>query len=282
MKTLTIPKKLAIVNDLSGFGRCSLTVAIPIISAMKVQACPVVTSYFSNHTGYPSYYCKDLSSSMSAYFKQWNQLHLSFDGIYCGYLSDSAQIQMITQFIQTQKERNPDFCIIIDPVMGDNGARYLGVSDSLCAEMKSFVSLADILTPNLTEACLLTDTAYQKHFGESELCLLAQKLKQLGAKKIVITGIPGNNVGEATISNFVYESETCYQLLSNVISGENRPGTGDIFSSIIAANAVKHKDFVQSVKEAATFISLCIQSASSLHIPVSDGVCFENFLDRLL
>lgn len=277
MNTYTIPPKLAIVNDLSGYGRCSLTVALPVISAMKVQGCPLPTSFFSNHMGYPVYFSKDFSNDIPAYLEKWEELSLSFDGIYCGYLNSEKQILLMQTFIQHQKEKNPDCVVLIDPVMGDHGSFYHSVTPAFLAGMKEFISLGDIITPNLTEACLLTDTPYTPASDKSFLSLLAGRLHQTGVGKIVITGIPGNG----SIANYIYESPDSTRLESQPITGESRPGTGDLFASIVAADAVNHTDFMQSIQKAASFVSTCTEASHDLGIPINDGVCFENFLSLL-
>lgn len=277
MNTYTIPPKLAIINDLSGYGRCSLTVALPVVSAMKVQGCPVPTSFFSNHMGYPVYYSHDFSPEIPEYLQKWEELHLSFDGIYCGYLNSQEQIMLIENFILHQKSKNPSCMVLIDPVMGDHGSLYHSVTPDFLEEMKHLISHGDIITPNLTEACLLTDTPYTDSPDEQFLFTLAKKLHVSGAAKIVITGIPGNK----RVANYIYESPGSHMLSSQPLTGESRPGTGDLFASILAADAVNHYDFVQSVQKAAQFVSHCTGASHDLNIPINDGVCFENFLTLL-
>lgn len=158
-----IPKKLLIVNDMTGFGRCSITVALPVISACKVQAIPVPTSIFSNHTGFPSYYKQDLTVYMTDYLKQLDTIVADFDGIYCGYLGSMMQMHIMNDYILKHLTNNTHKpVIIIDPVMGDHGNAYPSISVDFCQQMKQFIHCADLLTPNITEACLLTDTPYQE------------------------------------------------------------------------------------------------------------------------
>ena len=280
----TIPKKLAVINDIAGYGRCSLSVALPVISAMKVQACPVPTSYFSNHMGFPSYFSKDLSDSLNEYLLQWENLNLLFDGIYCGYLNSLAQMKIITSFILFQKKSTESNCkVIIDPVMGDHGTPYKSITSLFCDSMKSFIKYADILTPNLTEACILTDTPYLLHPSEEELFSVASKLQKMGAGKVVITGIPTflSDTNRNGIANYIYESETVCHLLKGEICGESRPGTGDLFASIVASDSVNSMNFSESVKKASDFVRLCTRVSHELNIPTAQGVCFENFISQL-
>ena len=269
-------KKLAIINDFSGFGRCSLTVALPIISVMKVQACPVPTSIFSNHTAYPSFFFDDYTSRMQPYIDEWKKLGLSFDGILSGFLGSVEQIQIVTRFFRDFK--GPETTIIVDPIMGDDGSLYRTYTRQMCVEMRRLIAYADIITPNLTEACFLTETPY--HAGPQhmkELAALAEKLSAMGPEKVVITGICQGD----SIANYCYERGKEPRIRRSHKVGTTRCGTGDVFSSIIAADAVNKVEFSSSVKKASSFVKRCIEKSVELDIPREDGVCFEEFLKRL-
>ena len=269
-------KKIAVINDISGFGRCSIAVSMPIISAMKVQCCPVPTSIFSNHTGFPEFFFDDYTEKMQAYIDNWKKLHLEFHGIQTGFLGSERQIEIVEKFIE-------DFCtphtvVIVDPVMGDHGKTYPTYTPELCQAMKQLVAYADILTPNLTEACILTDTPFHEgHWTMKELEQLAQQLAAQGPEKIVITGVPQKKY----VSNLVFEQGGVPKLLRTLRIGSERSGTGDVFSSIIAADAVNHVPFEQSVRKASRFIKKCILRSIELGLPKTDGVCFEEFLTTL-
>lgn len=283
-----IPPKIAVINSLAGYGRCSVTEALPIISAMKVQACPVPTAIFSNHTGFPTHYGTDFTQHMRGYLSQWDALDLVFDGIYCGFLGNQEQIPIVADFIRRQKEKGCSM-ILVDPVMGDHGRTYRTITAAHCDALKELVSLADIITPNITEACLLTGLPWQESgWQEQELIRLCGKLHDLGPQKIAVTGLrcrtPKNSGG--SFMNFVSQTqdnhplpETTYHIAP--VAGPSRHGTGDIFASIVAADAVKGAPFSASVKKAADFISTCIRASEELQIPETDGVCFENFLHTL-
>lgn len=271
------PKKIAVINDISGFGRCSMTVALPILGAMRVQGCPVPTSILSNHLAFPVCYFDDYTDQMPAYLDAWEQLKLSFDGILCGFLGSVRQIQIVEDFIRRQTASHHPV-IVIDPVMGDHGKAYRTITKEHCNEMKKLVSAADIITPNITEACLLTDTPYRETgWDKASLDRLSQALHAMGPSHIVITGIVEND----TFVNYVsYGDIACSYAVP--IAGESRPGTGDIFASIIAADAVNKTAFLTSVKKTADFIRTCTDASSQAAIPVREGVCFENFLHLLI
>ncbi len=275
--------KLAVINDLTGFGHCSLAVAIPIISVMGVQACPVPTGIFSNHMAFPEWHYTDFTPEMSSYLSVWERLSLSFDGISCGFLGNEALIPALSGFFKQQKETYGT-CILLDPVMGDHGKAYSSVTPSYQKALTGLCSLADILTPNLTEACFLTGTAYPEELLTknnlqpllSLLSGMAAKLHGMGIGKVVITGIKiGNFFG-----NYVSVSDSG-KLLFSPAGGPSRPGTGDIFAAILSADAVKGVPFSDSVKKAAEFVRICTEGSAALNIPIVEGVCLEQYLPLL-
>lgn len=269
-------KKIAIINDFSGFGRCSIVVSLPIISALKVQCCAVPTSIFSNHTGFPEFFFDDYTDKMEQYIVNWKKLGLEFEGITTGFLGSKEQIDIVKRFIENF--RTEQTVVIIDPVMGDYGKPYATYTTAMCAEMRQLVSYADILTPNLTEACILTDTEYRPEtFKPGDIRKIAGKLREQGPEKVVITGI----IQGEYIANYVYEDGRTDKFLKTHKVGTERSGTGDIFSSIIAADAVNGVDFEASVRKASNFIKKCILKSMELEIPQTDGVCFEEFLTSL-
>ena len=268
-------KKIAVINDFCGFGRCSLAVSLPIISAKKIQCCPLPTSVFSNHTGFESFFYTDYTDNMTSYIKEWEKLELSFDGILTGFLGSAGQIDIVKNFLKRFKtDKN---VTVIDPVMGDNGKLYPTYSKELADRMSSLLPFADIITPNLTEACILTKTEYKKDIGKEELTRLCQTLADMGPKTVIISGIER---GE-DLENFIFErdKEPISVFVHKV--GVCRSGTGDVFSSIIAANAVNKMDTVASVRDASDFIAKALKKTNELGIPKTDGICFEEFLKEL-
>ncbi len=268
-------KKIAVINDISGFGKCSLSVALPVISHMGIQCCPLPTSIFSNHTGFESFYYEDFTEHMERYIDEWEKLDLRFNAIASGFLGSDKQIEIVEKFIDRFK--NDDTIIVVDPVMGEDGHTYRTYTKKMCDELKRLAALADILTPNLTEACILTDTPYKAEgWKKSELFELLEKLNSMGAKKIVITGIHSG----AFLSNAVFDDGNFY-IRKQKKAGSFRSGTGDIFSAIIAADAVNGVEFIDSVKKASAFIKRSIINTEMLDIPLTDGVCFEDLLPTL-
>lgn len=274
-------KKAALISDLSGFGRCALTVALPVISKLKVQCCPVPTAILSNHTAYPSYYFDDYTEHMEDYIEEWKKLGLTFDGIGTGFLGSRRQIEIVKGFIRDFSRE--DTVVMVDPIMGDDGKTYATYTKELCGEMKSLVACADVVTPNVTESCILTGRPYHKgSWKEQELLEMAEEMAETGPQKVVITGVPQGSY----IGNFCYEKKDGDRagggrLRRTKRVGETRCGTGDIFAAVILADAVNRVPLERSVKKAADFVKGCISASIDMGVPLTDGVCFEEVLDRL-
>jgi pyridoxine kinase len=270
-------KKIAVINDLSGYGRCSLTVVIPILSALKIQCCPVPTSILSNHTGFPTYFFDDYTEKMPQYIEQWKKLKLSFDGIYSGFLGSEAQIQIVIDMIK--EFRTKESVVIIDPIMGDHGKAYQTYTPEMCNRMKELVGYGNIVTPNLTEACILTGREYPKDgFKRGILGEMAAEIQSLGPESVVITGVKEGGF----VTNVVLEKDGKPQFLRTRHVGNERPGTGDVFSSIVAAYAVRGVPLRDGVRKAANFVKECILKSDELNVPVENGVCFEELLSLLI
>lgn len=285
----TVPR-LAMINDIAGFGRCSTTVSLPVISVMKVQVCPVPTSVLSNHLGFPLCHFDDYTSHMRDYIKVWNELGLTFDGLYCGFLGNEEQIDIVRGFVEMF--RPPLF--LLDPVMGDHGRAYSSITEMHVQKMKELLPLADIITPNITEACLLTGTPWKDgEWTMQELSGLCERLADICQQESVSSGeasvgtvssasivITGIRQGDSLV-NFLWD-DGVYTTVSTPIAGASRPGTGDIFASILAADAVRGETLLTSVQKAANFVGLCITGSEKAGTPVQEGVVFEKYLAALL
>ena len=269
-------KKIAAVNDMTGFGRCSLAASIPIISRLGVQCCAVPTAILSNHTGFPSYFLDDYTQHFSAYTDEWKKLGLRFQGILTGFLGSAEQFAMVERFLSDFT--GEDTIVCVDPVMGDYGRIYSSYTDEMCRAMRRLVSCADVITPNLTEACILTDMPYHEGvWRRGELSEILARLWALGPKKIVVTGIPQGEF----IANLSSVDGGKPALTRQHRAGEQRNGTGDVFSSIVIADAVNGVPFDRSVRRASSFVKKCILRSMELGLPTTDGVCFEEVLGEL-
>ena len=271
-------KKIAVINDMSGYGRCSLTVEIPILSAMGIQSCPVPTAILSNHTEFPVYFFDDYTAKMRDYIGKWKELDLSFDGIATGFLRSAEQIEIVLEFVESFKKE--DTLVFVDPVMGDHGKIYATYTEEMCEEMKQLVSYADVVTPNVTEACILTGTPYkEKGWTRKELLNMATMLQMMGARSVVITGVREGNF----YTNVVLERGSREASFVKVKSaGNQRPGTGDVFAAVLAGSIINGKSLREGTEKAAKFVRDCIVKSDELDIPHSNGVCFEEILGKLV
>lgn len=270
-------KKIALINDVTGFGRCSVAVELPIISALKVQACVLPTAILSVHTGFQHFYLDDYTDHMKLYIESWRKNNLTFDGISTGFLGSVEQIDLVLQFIREFKGSSTT--VIVDPVMGDNGRLYPSYTAEMCREMRRLLSCADVLTPNMTEACQLLGVPYQddRTLSDEALLHMVQELSQKGPAKVVLTGIHrGTKVG-----NFLYERGEKPQWILHEKIGSDRSGTGDVFAAIVSAAVVKGESLYDGVQKAADFISQCMAYTETLDLPHNCGLAFEEFLTTL-
>lgn len=269
-------KRIALINDITGFGRCSVTVQLPLISALKVQACPLPTAILSAHTGFPFYYMNDYTRHMEKYMKNWQQLGLEFDGILSGFLGSEQQIGLVLEFAERFKRK--DTLFIVDPVMGDGGRLYSSYDESLCREMRRLLCVADVLTPNLTEVCQLLDLPYpNKMPAQSELDKMAAAINAEGPKQVVITGLVDNDA----VYNYIYRQGKNSYLQKNKRIPEDHSGTGDAFAAIVAAVLVKGEGLITAVQKAADFVGKSMEYTNFMQVPWNYGLCFEEFLTEL-
>ena len=269
-------KKAAVVNDFTSFGRCSLAVTIPILSAMKVQCCPVPTAIFTNHTGFKSFSWLDNTNRLDDYIKEWKLLGLRFDAIQTGFLGSAAQVDFVYRFIEAF--RDADTAVCVDPVMGDYGKLYATYDKSLAAAMRGFLDVADILTPNLTEACILAGWDYRTDFTNGELEMLCRALAQKRASKVVISGIPRGD----TLLNAVWSRDEGSVFVEEKKIGSDRSGTGDVFSSVILADAINGVPFAESVRKASAYTAKTVERSAAMGIPETDGLAIEETLSYLM
>lgn len=267
-------KKVAAIHDMSGLGRCSLTAAIPILSVLGVQACPFPTAILSCQTGYESFSFLDLTEEMVEYKSNWNDMGFKFDGIYSGFLGSDKQIDIVKDFIISQ---NCSF-VLVDPVMGDDGKVYKTYTKLMCEKMKNLVSYADITTPNITEACILADVDYSNgKLSLDEIQIIAEKICDLGPKKVVITGILKGN----EIINYAYDKENKESFFTCKKRKETSyGGTGDIFASILCGILINNGGFKEAVFKATDFVYAAMENSADDDI--KNGVVFEPLLKELI
>lgn len=279
-------KKIAVIHDLSGFGRCSLTAAISVISAMGVQPCPLPTAILTAQTGYPSYYCDDYTDKMDIFRREWEKLGARFDGIYTGFLAGEKQIGKVFGFLDTFYME--DKFLLVDPVMGDNGARFDIFSDEFQSRMKELVFRADIVTPNLTELCLLAgedcrragaDVSGDREKIIKEAASMARELISRGPEEVIVTGIrfTDEESGTACMGNLIVTEKNSV-LSARPFVGESFSGTGDLFASAVAGGKARGDALEDTVKIAGEMIEKAMRSSVENKVPRNDGADYEQFL----
>lgn len=273
-------KRIVSIQDISCFGKCSLTVALPIISAMGIEACPVPTAVLSTHTGgFTGYTYRDLTSDIPGIAAHWKSVGVKFDAVSTGYLGSFEQIKIVSDFFDDFKTE--DNLIIVDPVMGDKGKFYAGFDKAFAAEMRKLCKKADVILPNLTEAALLLDEEYAgNEYTEDFIKNMLIRLSGLGSKIVVLTGVSFDENSQGVMS---YNSETGK---FSAYFGDNIPGyyhsTGDVFSSTLCGALVKGFDMGRAVKIAVDYTVDCIKHTIGHEKEHWYGVCFEECLEDLM
>lgn len=281
-------KKIALINDLSGFGKCSLTAAIPVISVLGIQACPLPTAILSAQTGFPDYYCDDYTDRMNCITNAWKDMQESFDGIYSGYLGSAAQMHNVLYFLE--KFQTSDTLYLADPVMGDNGQRIRIFTQELLDCMRELTRRADVITPNLTELCLLADIDYDtltSHASDTNYLSyiedIARRLLPRAHTKqtIVITGIVRKLPEQSFVGNLAVTSDDSYYA-ETPYRGESFSGTGDLFASVIMGCLINGLNIEEAMQKAVCFLFPAIEEASHDRTPQNHGIPFEKYLRYLL
>ena len=259
-------KKVAVFNDLSGFGKCSLTAAIPVLSALGVQCCPMASAVLTGQTGDPFYHSTDLTDMILLYKEAWMKNDAHFEGIYSGFMTGPQQIEKFFEFLDVFYEDNT--FLLVDPVMGDDGSTYPIYSDKLLEYMKDLSYRADLITPNLTEACLLADydLAREKANGEQE---------------VVITGIKCSGKSSPFIYNLAVTPDGCFTSKSHYFD-KSFSGTGDLFASVICGAKLRGLGTEEAMKLASSFLYHSIADTLCDDVCTADGVNFEKFLIELI
>lgn len=294
-------KKISLIHDLSGFGKCSLTAAIPVISVMGIQACPLPTAILSSQTGFDSFYIDDYTDKMDTITNEWSKITNNFDGIYSGFLASPLQIEKVLTFISTFNTEGT--VILVDPVMGDNAKTIKSFSKELLQGMQQLVSKSTVTTPNLTELCLLTDTSYDSviqlsHDKEAYLSMVTSLSKQLfksntilnpllRSQTIITTGLHRTQNNQQLIGNLAVTLDKGNEVVSSyyvesAYTGKSFSGTGDLFASIICGGLVKGIEIEDCMKLAVDFLSPAIKEATEENIEKMHGVSFEKYLSMLL
>ncbi len=271
-------KRVLTIQDISCIGRCSLTVALPIISAFEIETAVIPTAVLSQHTAFDHFFFRDLTEEIPQITAEWRKDNVCFDAIYTGYMGSKRQIELVSDLFDQFGDGDP--LIIVDPAMADNGSLYAGFPDDFADSFRILVKKADVIIPNLTEGCLLLNEKYDPDaFTKDRIIKMMKDLSDLGCPKVVITGIcSGEN--ELGAAGFDSAKNECYFHFNERFL-RNFHGTGDVFASVVTGSMVKGADLDRAVKNAVDFTSLCIRY--TLHDPESRwyGVNFEPALREI-
>ena len=271
--------RVAAIHDMSGFGRCSLTVAIPILSAMGIQCCPLPTAFLSTHTGgFEGFTFLDMTDELPKVAAHWKSLGLEFQTVYSGFLGSERQIAIVEDFLR--EFRGADTAAVIDPVMGDHGEVYQTYTPAMCAGMARLAELADVITPNLTEAALLLGVPYDAlPAGEAGCREVVERLSLDGRRSVVLTG--ASTAPELT-GAMCFDAKTGR---TEAVQTRRVPqefhGTGDVFASVLTGALVQGASLPDAVRQAVDFDRACAERTAKAGIPMREGVEFEPLLGLL-
>ena len=272
-------KKIVAVHDLSGVGRVSLSVVIPVLSSMGFNVCPLPTAILSNHTQYPHFSFLDLTEEMQKIIKEWKDLEIEFDTFYTGYLGSVRQVGIVENFISDFKKE--DGLVIIDPVLGDNGRLYTNFDENMVMAMRDFVKMSNVITPNLTELFCLLDRPYQIENEDVELKEYLLELSENGPEIVIITNVPVKNNPHVT-SVYAYNRKgnrfwkvTCPYLPAH------DPGMGDTFTSVITGALMQGDSLPMALDRAAQFCYQGIRATFGYEYDQREGIMLEKILRNL-
>ncbi len=271
---MAIPKKVAAMHDIAGFGRSSLTVVIPVMSALGHQTCPVPTAVLSTITGfYDNYTLTDLSDTLPSYLAHWEREKLFFDAVYTGFLGNARQADIAVDFIM--KTAAP--LKVVDPVFADDGELYQTMNDEMVESMKRLCRQADIITPNITEAMfLLGEDTLPTTKTEVEEYLI--RLCEEGANTAVITSCSFNNGVYVGVCSRTFKKP---EFIKCRYYPESFHGTGDIFTTVLLGGIINGKSLYDSAADAVDFVRLAIDETVRLKIDPAQGVVIETVLNKL-
>ena len=267
--------RIAAVHDLCGYGKCSLGVAIPVLSAAGCDVCPVPTGLFSAHTRYPVFHMHDTTEMLVPYLDAWSAEGVEVDAVYSGFLGAAEQVDAIQRLYR----EHPKAIRFVDPVMGDGGQRYATYTEELCQAMAALVDGADVLTPNLTEASILTGIAYEgQDVDEDKVRAYADALLEMGAKVVVLKGIVH---GDGLIRNYLCGANVAFTEISSELLPYMLHGTGDLYASSLLAAIMCGR----SLFDATAFAGDFVRDAMTItqHQPDFEmrGVSFETRLGEV-
>lgn len=278
---MTHTKRVLAIHDLCAFGRCSLTAAVPVISAMGIQVCPFPTALFSNNFTYGSFVFSDFTEKMQGFMRQWESLGLHYDAVYSGFLASAEQIAVVEEAIDCFARRAGHSLVVVDPAMGDDGKLYPTFTPEMVKRMKRLAKKADLITPNYTEACLLLGRGFSAEAPSSDgLEAMCRSLAAGGASQVVVTSVPKS---EDEIGVVSFDRETgAFTEMSTARLPLSTCGTGDIFTSVVTGALLRGGALHEAVRLAMDFVSAAIERTLQEGADSRAGVIIEPCLPRLM
>lgn len=269
--------KVAAIHDLSGVGRCSLSVILPTLSAQGIQVCPVPTAILSAHTGgFGDVVLRDLTDYISPALDHYKRLGYKFDCVYSGFLASTEQIDHCLEFFEYYKNSLK----VVDPVMADNGKPYKTCTAELCSRMGELAAIADIITPNITEAAmLLGENPLQPDVAVQKMKSYLVRLSEMGPKIVVITSVFSD--GKAYNIGYDREHSKFWRIHYNLISA-HYPGTGDVFASVLTGSILRGDSLPIAMNRATAFLERAIKTTYSYSTDSREGIMLESCLDFLI
>lgn len=271
-------KRIVTLQDISCVGKCALTVALPVISAMGVETAVIPTALLSAHSVFPDFTFMDLTDQIEAISKHWKTQNLKFDAIYTGYLGSKHQIEVVSRFFDEFKTE--DNFIFVDPAMADQGRLYTGFDMDFARTMTKLCEKADIIDPNITEACFMTGMEYRETYDERYVRKLMGRLADLGAKTVVLTGVT-LEPGKTGVVGMDTSNGKMYHYFHPHVKGQFH-GTGDIFSSSVIGALMNGRSLDESLRISANFTYECIRQTIMDESSSWYGVSFERALPYLI
>lgn len=271
-------KRIVTIQDISCVGKCSLTVALPIISAMGIETAVIPTAVLSTHTAFKNFTYRDLTGDLPKIAKHWKQEKFDFDGIYTGYLGSIEQIDMLKEFFK-QFKTSENF-IFIDPVMADNGKLYAGFDENFVREMKELCKMADIIVPNLTEASYMLEKEYKENYSEQEIKDMLIELSILGPKYVVLTGVSFNE-NKLGVMSYNKETNKFFTYFKEKVPAKYH-GTGDIFASTLVGAITNNNTLEEGLKVAVDYVWETINDTYKTNEKDVYGVNFETKIPYLI
>ncbi|MDR1735299.1 MAG: pyridoxamine kinase [Oscillospiraceae bacterium] len=270
-------KRVAAIHDISGYGRCSLTVALPVLSAMGAQCCALPAAYLSSHTGFEGFTFLDMTDQMIPALEHWKALGLHFDAIYSGFLGSAEQMDIVMR----AKALFPRAMLMVDPVMGDHGVTYKTYTPEMCRNMTALARRADLIVPNLTEAAIILARPYESApKTEGEALEWLQALSDGGKRSVVLTGLV---LSQGSIGlGWLDAKDSSSGTLQHPFIGGEYHGTGDLFSSVMLGYLLRDRSLAAAADSAARFIGECAALSAGEGTSRNQGVRFEALLGRLV